>query len=137
MSRPKTIPLLLSLGFSAGLLWAGNALAPPEQERIARLENMVLAPCCYAEPVSRHSSEIALKMRAEITAWVSEGKTDREILDTYKQLYGLRVLAEPEGASWWWATLVPWAIFALASIVTVLILRSWRHAAPAPVSQGG
>ena len=50
----------------------------PEQQRdrIGRLENAVLAPCCYRETVARHRSEVALKMRGEIEQWVREGKTE-------------------------------------------------------------
>jgi len=43
-------------------------------------------------------SEIAFQMRREITEKVVAGQSDREILDYYKQLYGERVLMEPEGA---------------------------------------
>jgi cytochrome c-type biogenesis protein CcmH/NrfF len=108
--------------------------APEQRDRITQLENALLAPCCYSEPVARHNSEIAVKMRAEITTWVSEGKSDREILDTYKKLYGLRVLTEPEGATWWWSNIVPWAVLLAGTLTAVQILRKWRRSPrPSPV----
>jgi cytochrome c-type biogenesis protein CcmH/NrfF len=61
----------------------------------------------YSEPVFRHTSEVAAKMRTEITDWVSAGKPDRDILDAYEQQYGDRVFAEPEGSKWWWVNIVP------------------------------
>ena len=74
---------------------------PPSQSdaaRIKKLEDSLLSPCCYGEPVSRHMSEIAFKIRKEIEEKVRVGRSDREILDYYKQLYGERILLEPEGA---------------------------------------
>ncbi len=63
----------------------------------------MLAPCCYAEPVARHQSEIAVKMRLEIQSWVNTGKTDEEILAVYKAQYGARVLAPPPREAWMWS----------------------------------
>jgi len=125
----------LTQAVTACVLMLAAAYAAPEQGgRIERLENALLAPCCYSEPVSRHNSEVAAKMRAEITAWVSEGKSDREILDTYKKLYGLRVLAEPEGSTWWWSNIVPWAVLLAGTLLAVRILRKWRRSPrPSPV----
>lgn len=92
----RNIPVALLIASALSLL-CGAAPTADQRERIHKLENSLIAPCCYSELVSRHNSEVAAKMRLEIAAWVTEGKSDREILDTYKELYGLRVLAEPEG----------------------------------------
>lgn len=97
-----------------------------QTSRIKALEEAVLAPCCYSEPVSRHRSEIALQMKVEIARWVREGKSDREILDTYKQRYGARVLVEPEGARWWWMHIIPWIAVLLGLAFTVWLLRRMR-----------
>jgi cytochrome c-type biogenesis protein CcmH/NrfF len=121
----------------AVLLTVANA-ASEQRERITRLENALLAPCCYSEPVARHNSDVAVRMRAEITTWVSEGKSDREILDNYKKLYGLRVLGEPEGATWWWSNIVPWAVLLTGTLTAIQILRKWRRSprpSPADTSQ--
>jgi formate-dependent nitrite reductase complex subunit NrfG len=91
--------------------------------RIEALEETFLAPCCYSEPISRHRSEVALQMKAEIARWVDEGKSDRDIIDTYKQRYGTRVLVEPEGSQWWWMHVVPWAVLLLGLAFTVLLMR--------------
>jgi formate-dependent nitrite reductase complex subunit NrfG len=103
---------------------AGAGDSPSEQRaRIQALENMFLAPCCYSEPVSRHRSDVALQMRAEIARWVAEGRSDREIIDTYKQRYGARVLVEPEGLQWWWMHVVPWVVLLLGLALTIGLLR--------------
>jgi cytochrome c-type biogenesis protein CcmH len=119
--------LILALAF---LLNA--TAATPDAERVKKLEEGLLAPCCYAEPVARHNSEVAAKMRAEITSWVAEGKSDAAILAIYKERYGLRVLAEPEGARFLWLSLIPWVAFAIGFAIVVLVIRKLR-APPADV----
>jgi cytochrome c-type biogenesis protein CcmH/NrfF len=103
------------------------AATPAEQKaRVQRIQDAVLAPCCYTEPVSRHQSEIAIKMRIEIANWVAESRTDQEILDTYVQQYGSRMLVDPRTIPGWWTPWVPWlaAIFAIGS--GFWLLRRWR-----------
>jgi len=117
------LPVLLSASGSLG----------DQRARIEALEETFLAPCCWAEPVSRHRSEVALQMKAEIARWVDEGKSDRDIIDAYKQRYGARVLVEPEGSQGWWMQVVPWAVLLLGLVFTVRLLR--RMAARKELSQ--
>lgn len=121
--------------FLAGL-WMGGVLVllrgadptPDQRERIQKLENSILAPCCYSEVVARHNSDVAVKMQIEIARWVTGGKSDREILDAYQQRYGLRVLRAPAGPAWWWSNLVLWVVLAVGTFFAVRILRRWRGA---------
>ena len=121
--------------FLGGLLMGGVLVllrgadpTPDQRERIQKLENSILAPCCYSEVVARHNSEVAVKMQVEIAAWVTGGQSDQEILDAYKNRYGLRVLREPEGRAWWWSNIVPWFVLAVGAFLAVRILRKWRGA---------
>jgi len=104
---------------------SGPAGDPSQQARIKRLEEMLLAPCCYSEPVSRHQSEVARKMRVEISDWVAQGRSDRQILGSYKQIYGPRVLIEPEGALRWWIYVVPALATVVGLALTLALLRKW------------
>jgi len=104
--------------------------------RIAALEETFLAPCCYSEPISRHRSEVALQMKVEIARWVDEGKSDREIIDTYKRRYGARVLVEPEGSQWWWMHVVPWAVLLLGLAFTVRLMHRMSARKGLPQSSG-
>jgi cytochrome c-type biogenesis protein CcmH len=101
-----------------------------QAERIKRLESTFLTPCCYQEPVGRHRSEAAMEMKKEITGFVAQGRTDREIIDFYRQKYGAKILVEPEGALWWWMHIVPWVVLALATVFLIVLLRRMRRAAP-------
>jgi len=100
---------------------------PPSQSdatRIKKLEDSLLSPCCYGEPVSRHMSEISFQMRKEIEEKVRVGQSDREILDYYKQLYGERVLLEPEGAK----RTVLYSVPILVSLAGLLLVAAFlRH----------
>ncbi len=115
-----------ALAFLVLLAAAPGGANPGQQARIERLENTLLAPCCYAEPVSRHRSEAALQMRREIRDWIARGWSDREILDHYKQLYGVRVLIEPEGALRLWVYVIPSMTAVIGLLLTVALLRRWR-----------
>jgi cytochrome c-type biogenesis protein CcmH/NrfF len=108
-----------------------GAAAPGDEVRIRRLEEAMLAPCCWSEAVSTHRSEIALEMRAEIAQFVAQGQSDREILDHYKKLHGARILIEPEGAARWWVYLIPTVVSVAGGILVVGVIRRWRHAAHA------
>ena len=132
------------VGFVLTRFFAFSAAAemPDKQRsRIHRIENAVLAPCCYKEPVSRHQSEVAVKMRLEIAKWVAEGRTDQDILDTYVTLYGRRVLVDPRTIPGWWTPWVPWITVVLAVAFGFWLLRRWNAkalpaASPSPGFDG-
>jgi len=107
-----------------------NSQLPSQSDalRIKKLENSLLSPCCYGEPVSRHMSQISFQIRKEIEDKVRAGQSDREILDYYKQLYGERVLLEPEGTKRTALYLVPILIAAAGFISVLLFLRYSLHA---------
>ena len=114
------------------LAWAQTMNQPSEdstqKERVRQLEDSMLAPCCWAESVAVHRSEIAVRMRLEIAKSVSEGKADREILDHYKSIYGARIMREPEGGARLLVYIVP-AIASIAGLLVVLVVirRLLRH----------
>jgi cytochrome c-type biogenesis protein CcmH/NrfF len=121
----RSIVLLLSIITAALGEAADVELTKERRARIERLENSVLAPCCYTEPVSRHSSEISVKMRVEIQNWVVAGKTDEEILGAYEARYGSRVLV-PAVRKPWWTAGIPWLLLAMGGSIIVWLLARWR-----------
>ncbi len=122
----------LILNSVAAVAMLANATPTDDQQaRIERLQGAVLAPCCYTEPVSRHQSEIALKMRMEIARWVAAGRTDREILDTYVGLYGSKVLVDPRTVPRGWTPFFPWLVLFFGVFLVVWLLKRWR-AKPGP-----
>lgn len=64
-------------------------------------------------------SEAAATMKAEIHTMAVRGQSEREIIEHYKALYGSRILAEPEGATWWIGTLVPVLVLVIGAAIVV------------------
>lgn len=116
------------LGLAAGLFAQSGSDA---QRRIEALENKLVAPCCWAETIANHRSEVALQMKADIARFVAEGQSDRQILDYYKRQYGERILVEPEGARWWIMNVVPLSMLGLGLVVVGLVVRRWLKPLPA------
>ena len=117
--------LVLASAALAGLTEAGKT-------RAAALQKVLLAPCCWSEPVATHGSEVALEMRAEINRLVAEGKSDREILDYYKNRYGMRILIEPEGGRSFWMHLVPPIVILAGCGWVIFLIHRWIKRRPQP-----
>ena len=80
------------------------------------------------------------RAKAELTAAIASGKTDRQILDTFAAKYGATVLAAPTTKGFdLVAWIAPIAVFAAALMGTILLVRRWsvgRTQLPAePVNQ--
>jgi cytochrome c-type biogenesis protein CcmH len=76
--------------------------------------------------------------RAELTAAIAAGKTDREILDWFAAKYGATMLAAPTTRGFdLVAWIAPFAVFAAATLGTILLIFRWSEgkklAAAAPV----
>jgi cytochrome c-type biogenesis protein CcmH/NrfF len=129
------VALASCLAFIQGIAFGGT-LTREQQSRVAALEGKLLAPCCYQEPVGRHQSEVALRMRLEIARFVEEGRTEPEIIDSYVQRYGAKVVADFAPTPGW-ARYVPWLLSIIgAAFVAWWIRRMVRHHA-ASESQAG
>jgi cytochrome c-type biogenesis protein CcmH len=118
-------------GHATALLFVLFALPPLAAEnapdRARQIQDKLLAPCCYAESLAVHRSELAARLRSEIRGAVKAGRTDREIIDGYIAQYGLRILREPEGQRSTWLHIVPIALVTLGIVAFVLVLRHLRE----------
>jgi cytochrome c-type biogenesis protein CcmH len=113
------------------------SLTNEETQRIVRLEESLVAPCCYREPVSRHQSDVAVEMRGEITRMVIEGKSDHEILDYYRVKYGDEVFAEPQGMAGWVVRGVPYLVLLMGVGVVARLAWKWRFGTARQAGQDG
>jgi len=67
-----------------------------EQEVTARrIEEQLMAPCCFGSTVATHYSPAADAIRRDVRALVAHGATEQEILAEYLDRYGERILAQP------------------------------------------
>jgi cytochrome c-type biogenesis protein CcmH len=84
--------------FIATLLIA-SALTPTtdQAKTIVRLEDKLMAPCCYSQTIRVHMSTEAEQMREEVTEMVLAGKSEQDIIKYYKAKYGETILVVPDG----------------------------------------
>lgn len=100
---------------------------------IVRLERILMAPCCYTQTIDVHSSEIAEKMRAEVRSMTFAGKSEAIILDYYKNIYGERILAVPDGMLGQLAYAIPISVTAFATGALLFVLKRF-HARKVAIS---
>jgi cytochrome c-type biogenesis protein CcmH len=115
--------ILLILLFAPVALNAGTT----HLERTQALQSRLVAPCCWQETLDRHNSPLAFELRQEVSQMVAAGRTDREILDTFRSRYGARVLVEPEGGSWWLMNIIPAVVLFTGLLILLRILVAWRE----------
>jgi cytochrome c-type biogenesis protein CcmH len=114
------------------LLWTAvcPAADTPQNAKLEReIEDNLIAPCCWTQPVSQHPSEVSEKIRKEVKDMVAAGKSRDEILDYYVAQYGERSLASPR---WKVAYILPWLALALGGLLLIILLKKLRKPAPAP-----
>jgi cytochrome c-type biogenesis protein CcmH/NrfF len=107
-----------------------------KKARARRLEESLIAPCCWKEPLAQHLSPAAQEMKAEVAQWILEGRTDREIVDAYKAQYGERILTEPEGGRWWWVNVIPWVTWVMLLFGGWVVCWYIRRMLRAPAAGG-
>jgi cytochrome c-type biogenesis protein CcmH len=107
--------------------------------QIQKVEKRLLAPCCYTQSIAEHGSDIAVQMRGEVAEMVARGKSESEIVEHYRSIYGDRILIVPDGVTGGILVSLPVAIAALACLVLFVcfrkMLRSARQERIAHVSQ--
>jgi cytochrome c-type biogenesis protein CcmH len=110
--------------------------AAPDQAVVEReakqIERMLIAPCCWTQPVSDHYSAEADQIRTGIRTMLASGKTRQQILDAYVAQYGERILAEPPARGFKASLYVlPWIFLVLGGAVVFVAIRRLRSAGPA------
>jgi cytochrome c-type biogenesis protein CcmH len=119
------------------MLWAvGVTGADRKQaaEKAREIEDNLIAPCCWTQPVSQHYSEVSEQIRQEVRAMVEAGKSRDEIFDYYVAKYGERILAAPRAKGFnALAYILPWAALALGAGLLIVLLRKVRSPAPARI----
>jgi len=124
--------LLLSVVFAAMVMPAPPDTAAIEREA-KQIERLLIAPCCWTQPVSDHYSADADRIRVEVRQMLTAGQSREAILDSYVAKYGQRILVEPrpEGFAAFLHYL-PWLFLAAGGAATVLVVRRFARRAAAP-----
>jgi cytochrome c-type biogenesis protein CcmH len=101
------------------------------------LEERLLAPCCWKQPLSDHESETATRLRLEIESRVAAGEPADAIEADLVQRYGDRIRALPAGADPRWMIGVAATIAALLGLAWVAIVGRRRVRHPAQTATPG
>jgi cytochrome c-type biogenesis protein CcmH/NrfF len=109
----------------AALLLLANAIPLTSQQdmEVKKVEDSLLAPCCYTQSIGVHTSPIAGQMRLEVTEMVASGKSESEIIGHYKALYGERILIIPDGGTGALLFALPLIIFLGCSGILLLFMH--------------
>jgi cytochrome c-type biogenesis protein CcmH/NrfF len=118
------------LNFAAALLILATtvSLTPQQMAEVKRLEDSLLAPCCYTQSIAQHMSDAAEEMRQQVTEMVASGMTDKEIIEHYRQQYGDRILVVPDGNTGQVLFALPVVAFLASSGILYFLLRRMRRA---------
>ncbi len=98
------------------------------EDRLYALAGQMKCLQCLGESVAGSQADIAVKMRTEIRAQMRKGRTDDEILSSFADTYGQRVLLNPSGdgvASLVWV--IPVVIAGLGTVGLALAFARWRR----------
>ena len=128
LTKPMCIP-------SAAAQGPADSLSPSDAALVRDIENNLIAPCCWTQPISEHPSEVSDLMRTEVRAMVAEGKSRDAILDYYVAKYGERILAAPRARGVnVLAYAAPFAALILGGCGLFLFRSKRRVSAPAAVA---
>ncbi len=91
------------------------------------IEDNLIAPCCWSQPVSQHQSAAAEEIRKGVREMLAGGKSREEILDHFVAIYGERILATPRARGFnVLVYILPWVALILGTWLLVAVVRKLR-----------
>ncbi len=125
----RHLSLILAMLCLGPALASGQADASLEKEA-KRLETLIIAPCCWRQPVSDHQSPDATRIKAEIRQMLEEGKDQTQILDHYVGIHGARILSIPPQEGFNRTAFLMPALFTILGLLVVgMVLHKWQSSA--------
>ena len=122
------LPVLVFLVTPGTAVAQVGAVVDEGREQIAAsVEELLIAPCCWRAPLSQHYSGTAERMKEDLREMLASGKTQAEILDHYKAMYGERILSSPPNAGFNRLAYLFTPLMFLVGVGLIFItLRRWR-----------
>jgi cytochrome c-type biogenesis protein CcmH len=128
--KNRRIPILI-ISWLCVVPLLGAPLDPDLEAEAKQIETLLIAPCCWRQPVSEHYSAAADQIRTEVREMLASGLTRDQILQKYVAEYGERILSKPPARGFnSLAYFLPVLFLAAGAGVAVLVVRRLR---PAPV----
>ena len=130
----------LCLVAAVATVHAGSAVGAETAEeqvelKAKEIDQLIMAPCCWTQPVSDHYSGVASEIRQGIRKMLAEGKTKDEVVQFYTGKYGERILSLPKAEGFnLMAYLLPAMALLAGAIVVRAIIRAWHQPATSVAS---
>ena len=127
--RSLTISFCLALGLLVPVILSAQearpvAADPALEKKVITLSNELRCLVCQNQTIADSNAELAVDLRNQVRKQLSEGKSDREILDYMVQRYGEFVLYRPPLS---YKTILLWAgPFALLLIAMFILVQQIR-----------
>ena len=123
----KALATLITVGLAA-IVVAGLVAGPESSEdRVASLSAVIKCPQCQGESIRDSAALTARTMRTMVAEQVAEGRSDDEILDFFRDLYGDQAILDPGLSA---TTIALWAVPA-AALVGGIGMVAWLKRAGA------
>jgi cytochrome c-type biogenesis protein CcmH len=132
----RRLRLGLAVAVLAGLTWISPGVRAETTTPIAdlgekvpgaeRLEGRLLAPCCWAQTLDIHGSEIANALRREIRTRLKAGESADAIEASLVARYGERLRAVPDRVPLDKMGGIGWLGVAIAAGLVGVVLLRWR-----------
>ena len=122
------LPLLVFLAISVSAVSQVEEAVVEGRDLVARdVEERLIAPCCWRQPLSQHYSGTAERMKKDLREMLAGGQTREEIIDHYKAMYGERILSSPPNTGFnRMAYLITPLMFLTGAGLIFITLRRWR-----------
>jgi cytochrome c-type biogenesis protein CcmH len=118
--------LVIAFLFAPAVTSKGQEKVASNEAEAREIETLLIAPCCWRQPIADHQSEVAGEMKTDIRKMLNEGKNRREILDFYIDRYGARILSIPPQQGFNRMSFLMPIFFTLAGLLVVsLVLKKW------------
>jgi len=132
MNLHRLITVALLCVFLLGSVSFGADLTPAQETEAKEIENLLIAPCCWRQPVSVHPSAASDEIKGQIREMLAAGMGRDEIVQKYVAEYGERILAKPPAEGFGSLAYFLPVIFLIAgAIVALLVIRKLRPSAVA------
>lgn len=105
----------------------GATMSQQQKDVAARAGKRLMAPCCYTQTIDVHVSDIAAQMRTEVAGMALGNFSETAIYAHYKNLYGERILAVPDGMLGDLAYAIPITATTLATGLLSLLLYKFHN----------
>ena len=139
--RYTSAALALIMSLLSGSVLAQSGGWSDDEAEARRVEQELVAPCCWRQQVAVHDSPIAREIRQEIRARLARGESRQQIITAYVQQYGNAILVEPPARGFNRAlyALPPLLLAASGAALVLLVQRftSQAEADPSGHMDGG